>query len=98
MHARLITSQYQLDKLDEALQLYRESILPELKQLPGFRGVMGLVDRSKGKAIALTLWESEADALVSGAGSAYMQASLAKFSSFFAAAPVIETYEVGLQE
>ena len=55
MHARLITSQYQLDKLDEGLQLYRESILPELKQLPGFKGVIGLVDRSKGKAIALTL-------------------------------------------
>ncbi len=98
MHARLITSQYQLDKLDEALQLYRETILPELRQLPGFKGVMGLVDRSKGKAIALTLWESEADALASGEGSAYMQASLAKFASFFAAPPVIEMYEVGLQE
>ena len=83
MHARLITSQYQLDKLDEALQLYRETILPELRQLPGFKGVMGLVDRSKGKAIALTLWESEADARASGEGSAYMQASLAKFASFF---------------
>ena len=98
MHARLITSQYQLDKLDEGIQLYRETILPELRQLPGFKGVMGLVDRSKGKAIALTLWESEADALASGEGSAYMQASLAKFASLFAAAPVIETYEVGLQE
>jgi heme-degrading monooxygenase HmoA len=98
MHARLITSQYRLDKLDEGLQLYRESILPELKQLPGFKGVMGLVDRSKGKAISLTLWESEADLLASGESSAYMQASLAKFASLFTAAPVIETYEVGLQE
>ena len=98
MHARLTTSQYQLDKVDEALQIYRESILPELRQQPGFKGVMGLVDRSKGKAISLTLWESEADALASGAGSAYMQASLAKFAAFFVAAPVIETYEVGLQE
>jgi quinol monooxygenase YgiN len=98
MHARLVTSQYQLDKMDEAVQLYRESILPEVRKLPGFKGFMGLVDRSKGKAIALTLWESEADALASGEGSAYMQASLAKFASFFVAAPVIETYEVGLQE
>jgi quinol monooxygenase YgiN len=59
---------------------------------------MGLVDRSMGKAISLTLWESEAEALASGAGSAYMQAALAKFASLFVAAPVIETYEVGLQE
>ncbi len=98
MHARLTTSQYPLDKVDEALQIYRESILPELRRQPGFKGVMGLVDRSKGKAISLTLWESEADALASGAGSAYMQEALAKFGSLFVAAPVIETYEVGLQE
>jgi len=98
MHARLITSQYQLDKLDEGFQLYRESILPELRQLPGFKGVMGLVVRSKGKTIALTLWESEADLQASGEGSVYMQASLAKFAPLFVAAPVIETYEVGLQE
>ena len=38
MYARVITSQYQLDKLDEGIQLYRESILPELKQLPGSKG------------------------------------------------------------
>ena len=98
MHARLITSQYQLDKLDGALQLYRESILPALRQQPGFKGVLGLVDRNKGKARALTLWESEADLLASGEGSVYMQASLAQFASLFAAAPVIEMYEVGLQE
>lgn len=98
MHARLTTSQYQLDKVDEALQIYRESILPELRQQPGFKGVMGLVNRSQGKAISLTLWESEADALASGAGSAYMQAALAKFGSLLVAAPVIEMYEVGLQE
>lgn len=98
MHARLTTSQYQLDKVGEALQIYRESILPELRQQPGFKGVMGLVDRSQGKAISLTLWESEADALTSGAGSVYMQEALAKFGSLFVAAPVIEMYEVGLQE
>ena len=97
MYARVITIQYQPDKMEEGLQMYRE-VLAAARQQPGFKGVMGLVDRSKGKAISLTLWESEADALASGAGSAYMQAALAKFGSLFVAAPVIETYEVGLQE
>ncbi len=59
---------------------------------------MGLVDRSKDKAISLMLWESEVDALASGAGSANMQAALAKLASLLVTAPVIETYEVGLQE
>ena len=98
MHAQLITSQFQLDKLDEVGQLYRESILPELRQLPGFKGRMVLVDRSKGKVIAITLWESEADARASGEGSAFRQASMAKLAPFYAAPSVIEIYEVADQE
>ena len=97
MHARLVTSQLQLDKLEEASQLYRESILPEVRQLPGFKGRMVLVDRSTGKAIAITLWESEADARASGEGSAFMQASMAKFAPFYAAPPVIEIYEAVIE-
>jgi heme-degrading monooxygenase HmoA len=98
MHARVVTSQFQLDKLVEAGQLYRESILPEVRQLPGFKGRIGLVDRSTGKAIAITLWESEADARASGEGSAFMQASVAQFAPFYAAPNVIEIYEVAGQE
>ena len=98
MHARLMTSQLQLDKLEEASQLYRESILPEVRQLPGFKGRMVLGDRSTGKVITLTLWESEADARASGEGSAFMQATVAQFAPFYAAPPVIEIYEVLDQE
>ena len=98
MHAQLITSQFKLDKLEEAGQLYRESLLPEVRQLPGFKGYTALLDRSRGKAVALTLWESEADARASGEGSAFMQASLAQFAPFYAAPSVIEIYEVARQE
>jgi heme-degrading monooxygenase HmoA len=93
-----MTSQLQLDKLEEAGQLYRESILPEVRQLPGFKGRMVLGDRSKGKVITLTFWESEADARASGEGSAFMQATVAQFAPFYAAPPVIEIYEVLDQE
>ena len=98
MHAQLITSQFQLDKLDEAGQLYRESILPEVRQLPGFKGRMVLGDRSTGKVVSLTLWESEADAQASGEGSAFRQAAMAKLAPFYAAPSVIEIYEVVDQE
>jgi len=57
-----------------------------------------LVDRSADKGISITLWQSEADARASGAGSAHMQGQVAKFASIFAAAPSIETYEVVVQE
>ncbi len=98
MHARVVTVLYQPGKVDEAVQLYRESMLPEARQQRGFQGTMALVDRSTGKAISITLWQTEADAQASGAGSAYLQAQIAKVASLFAAAPVIETYEVVVQE
>jgi heme-degrading monooxygenase HmoA len=97
MYARVITVQYQPGKIEEGLQIYREA-LSETRQQPGFKGVLGLVDRSANKGISITLWQSEADALASGASSAHMQAQVAKFASVFAAAPLFETYEVTVQE
>jgi heme-degrading monooxygenase HmoA len=98
MHARVVTTQYQPGKVDEATQIFRESILPETRQQAGFQGVMALLDRSTDKAMAISLWQTEADAQASGAGSAYLQAQLAKVASLFAAAPIVETYEVAVQE
>jgi len=97
MYARMITVQYQPGKIDEGVQIYREA-LTVTRQQPGFKGVLGLIDRSANKGISITLWESEADALASGAGSATMQSQLANFASVFAAAPLFETYEVVVQE
>ena len=98
MHARVVTTKYQPGKVDEATQIYRESILPEARQQAGFQGAMALVDRSTDKAMAITLFQTEADAQASGASSSYMQAQIAKVASLLAAAPVIETYEVVVQE
>ena len=41
MYARLITSQYQLDKLDEGLQLYRESITARIEETARFQRSYG---------------------------------------------------------
>ena len=98
IYARVVIVQYQPGKLDEGEQMYRESILPEARQQAGFKGAMALVDRSSGKAISITLWQTEANAQDSGASSSYGQAQLAKVASLFAAVPVVETYEVAIQE
>ena len=97
MYARVITVQYQPGKIEEGLQIYREA-LSETRQQPGFKGVLGLVDRRADKAMSIALWDTEAEAQASGTGSAYFQAQFAKFASVFAAAPIIETYEVVVQE
>ena len=98
MHARLIIGQYRPGKADEGMQLYRESILPEARQQRGFKGALGLVDRSTGKGMSITLWETEADAQASGTNTPYLQEQLAKVASVLVAAPSIETYEVVVQE
>ena len=96
MHARVLTMQYQPGKIDEVFQIFRESILSETKQQAGFQRVTVLLDRGADKAVVVSLWQTESDA--SGAGSNYMQVQLPKAASLFAAAPIIEIYEVALEE
>ncbi len=98
MHARVVTVQFQPGKVDEGTQILRESMLPETRQQRGFKGIIALLDRSADKAMAISLWQTEADAQASGASSAYLQAQIAKVASLFAAAPIVETYEVAVQE
>lgn len=59
MHARVTTVQTPPDSVDESLQVVREQVLPRARQIPGFKGVLSLVDRETGKGITATLWESE---------------------------------------
>jgi len=91
MYARIVTFQLQLGKLDEALKIARESILPELRQRAGVQEITVLLDRSTNKMAAISLWRTEADLQ---ADMHNTPARLAKTSSLVAATPLVETYEV----
>ena len=97
LYARVVTGQLQPGKLDEAIQMVRDSILPAARQQPGFKGYLGLVDRGTDKAITFILRETEAD-MTATVTSGYLQEQFAKVAPFFATGPVVEVYEVGLQE
>jgi heme-degrading monooxygenase HmoA len=97
MYARVIAAQHQPGKVDEALQIYRESILPPLKQQAGFKGVLGLLERRTNKAMTISLWETEADMKVIET-SDFFQAQMAKLVPLFAGTPTIETYEITTYE
>lgn len=98
MFARVLTMQYQPGKVDEVFQIFRESILSDTKRQTGFQRVTVLLDRRMDKAVVVSLWQTEADAKASGQGSSYMQTHMAKAASLFAAAPLVEIYEVALEE
>ncbi|MDQ3986752.1 MAG: hypothetical protein M3280_09675 [Actinomycetota bacterium] len=59
MHARHVTITGSPDKLDEGIRSVREQVLPVLQGCEGFRGQLLLVDRDKGEAIGISLWETE---------------------------------------
>jgi hypothetical protein len=47
------------DRVDESIRRSQDEILPRARQMPGWTGVITLVDRSSGKTKLITLWESE---------------------------------------
>jgi heme-degrading monooxygenase HmoA len=96
MNARVTFVQIVPGKLDEAVDLYRDSVVPAARQQKGYKGVYLLTDRNTGKGISMTLWETEAD-MLAGENSGYYQQQLAKFKDVFGVPPVREGYEVSVQ-
>ncbi len=97
MFARLTRVQVNIDRLDETVKLFEESVIPAAKSQKGYRGAYLLTDRKTGKGVALTLWDSEQDA-IANEQSGYYQEQVDKFKDVFTAPPVREGYEVSLQD
>ena len=96
MYARVTSFQIEPSRLDEALEVTSNSILPVMKQQQGFKGVLTLVDRQTGKATSVTLWETEAD-LKAGESSGYYQQQVGRLVSFVTAPPTREVYEATVE-
>lgn len=93
MHARTGSSQMKPGMMDDAIKMYRDSIVPTLKKQKGFKGLYWLADRSTDKYTVITLWETEAD-LKATETSGLLQEVVAKLGSYMATPPTIERYEV----
>ena len=95
-YARVTTTMAKPEVFDQGPAIWRERVLPNLKQADGFRGVLVLGDRKTGKSITITLWTTEAAMKALESSGAYAQA-VSVFKDFFTAPPTQELYEVGLQ-
>jgi heme-degrading monooxygenase HmoA len=94
MFARVQTVHQPAEKIDELMKLAREQ-LPMAHELPGFGGFYYLVDRDNGKALVISLWETEEDLRQLEANNASMREHIkaeARLES-----PESEIYEVALQ-
>jgi heme-degrading monooxygenase HmoA len=59
MHVRISTIEGDAGKIDDAVAAINEKVLPVLKGLEGFTAANFLADRSSGRLVGLTFWESE---------------------------------------
>lgn len=96
MNARVITVQTQPGRQEELLNVVKDVVVPAAQHQPGFRGMLRLTDATTGKAINITLWESEDD-LIASETSGYLQAMLAQVSPFFVMPPFREVFQFSLQ-
>lgn len=96
MKANVATVQLQPGKFDEAARIYRDVVIPDIKQQQGFKAAFLLTDPSTGQGVSITMWETEADLKAAVASSSH-QAHLAEFARVFAGPPSQVLYEVSVQ-
>ena len=98
MYARFTTGQVQPGKIEEAIGIIQDAIVPAMTQQRGNRGATFTVDRQTGKVAAVSYWETEADMLGTNESSAYLKDVIAKITPLLAEPMTIENYEVSLLE
>ena len=96
-HTRVTFAQVQPDKMDEGIKIFRDAALPQLKQQPGYKGTLLLVDRTTGKAIVFSLWQTEAEMKASEQNDHYRQ-QIAKFAHLFTAPSTQEVFAVSFHD
>jgi heme-degrading monooxygenase HmoA len=84
--------------VDQAVTLFRESVVPALREQEGYEGVYVLLS-DEGKVLALTFWDSEeaADAGIAGSRSFYAE-QIQKFVTLYRSPPGREEYNVVLAD
>jgi hypothetical protein len=92
--ARIHTLETTPEQFERGLEVVREELLPWAAESTGFRGLIGLTDRERGRTLVVTLWADQ-DALDASAGPADR---LSRLASEFSGATrrALESYEVTL--
>ena len=96
MYARVSTIHGQPDRVEQGIGIFREQSVPTLQGQQGFRAAYALIDRQGGKALALSLWESE-EAMRQSEQAVEQQRQQAA-QQMGASGPTVERYEVVIAE
>ena len=97
MYARLFSAQARSDKLNEVIKIWKEEDIPLMGLVKGYRGAYLFTDRKTGKAISITLWDTEEDA-IADEKSALHQKQLDMFKDLWPGEPIHQGYEISAQD
>ena len=97
MYARV--TQLEIDTLridtDSAVEAYLSGVLPELREQPGYAGVLVLAN-PEGTGTIVTFWETEDEA--GGSGSGFYDEVISRFTTIYKSPPGRGHYEVRFVE
>ena len=96
MYARVSTIQGPTEQLDEGLDRMKREVVPAVKQL-GAQGIISLADRTSGKSLTITLWDTEEDLRESEERANQLRKQAAEGIGS-TAEPQVERYEVVVYE
>jgi hypothetical protein len=96
MVARVSTFQGSPERIEEGLRVYREEVIPWLRDSTGYRGWIVLLDRENETAVGITFWSTLDAAVDAEAGAGALRADVA--ASVGALLQRLDLYEVAASD
>ena len=81
MFGRMTTLEGSPESVDGGIAALREQVFPGVRDMAGFKGMIGFADRATGKMMAVTLWETEEQMKASEEGANSLRANTAEATS-----------------
>jgi heme-degrading monooxygenase HmoA len=85
------------ERLDQTVRQFEEDHLPAIERQPGYTGVVVMLDRTSGRAAAITFWETEADMRASDQLAEEARAAV-EAAVQAEREPIVDRYEVVLRK
>ena len=78
---------------ETAIHTFRESVVPTLEKMAGFRGIYGLLDREIGESLTVSLWDTMEQLQASETAAGQMRAQAVQEAGL-TQQPIVKVYEV----
>jgi heme-degrading monooxygenase HmoA len=96
MYARMTKLHDVGGDVDTAIQTVRDNVVPRARDLDGYKGFIGFVDRESGTFMSFTLWESEDAMRASESAANQLRSETAQLLG--AGEPTVKRFEAAIVE